>query len=59
VYLDHKWWAFDARNNEPRVGRVLMATGRDAADVAFLTSFGGSTLTKFFVVSDEEPAPAA
>jgi transglutaminase-like putative cysteine protease len=53
VYLDHKWWAFDARNNMPRVGRVLMATGRDAADVAFLTSFGSSTLTKFFVVSDE------
>jgi len=53
VYLDHKWWAFDARNNTPRIGRVLMATGRDAADVAFLTSFGSSTLTKFFVVSDE------
>ena len=53
VYLDHKWWAFDARNNTPRIGRVLMATGRDAADVAFLTSFGTSTMTKFFVVSDE------
>jgi transglutaminase-like putative cysteine protease len=53
VYLDHQWWAFDARNNTPRIGRVLMATGRDAADVAFLTSFGKSTLTKFFVVSDE------
>lgn len=53
VYLDNKWWAFDARNNQPRIGRVLMATGRDAADVAFLTSFGSSTLTKFFVVSDE------
>jgi transglutaminase-like putative cysteine protease len=53
VYLDHQWWAFDARNNTPRVGRVLMATGRDAADVAFLTSFGSSTLTNFFVVSDE------
>jgi transglutaminase-like putative cysteine protease len=53
VYLDDRWWAFDARNNTPRIGRVLMATGRDAADVAFLTSFGTSTLTKFFVVSDE------
>jgi transglutaminase-like putative cysteine protease len=53
VYLDHKWWAFDARNNRPRIGRVLMATGRDAADVAFLTSFGSSTMTKFEVVSDE------
>jgi transglutaminase-like putative cysteine protease len=59
VYLDHKWWAFDARNNQPRIGRVLMATGRDAADVAFLTSFGTSTLTHFYVVSDEviETAP--
>ena len=57
VYLDHKWWAFDARNNMPRIGRVLMATGRDAADVAFLTSFGSSTLTRFFVVSDVEAAP--
>jgi transglutaminase-like putative cysteine protease len=53
VYLDHKWWAFDARNNTPRIGRVLMATGRDAADVAFLTSFGSSNLIKFEVVSDE------
>ena len=53
VYLDHKWWAFDARNNMRRVGRILMATGRDAADVAFLTSFGSSNMTKFFVVSDE------
>jgi transglutaminase-like putative cysteine protease len=57
VYLDHKWWAFDARNNKPRIGRVLMATGRDAADVAFLTSFGSSTLMKFEVVSDEVKGP--
>jgi transglutaminase-like putative cysteine protease len=57
VYLDHKWWAFDARNNTPRIGRVLMATGRDAADVAFLTSFGSSTMTNFFVVSDEVVEP--
>jgi transglutaminase-like putative cysteine protease len=53
VYLDDQWWAFDARNNKPRIGRVLMATGRDAADVAFLTSFGSSMLTKFEVVSEE------
>ncbi|WP_263356214.1 transglutaminase-like domain-containing protein [Acidicapsa ligni] len=56
VYLDGRWWAFDARNNMPRIGRVLMATGRDAADVAFLTSFGSSTLTSFFVVSEEAEA---
>jgi len=53
AYLDGQWYSFDARNNTPRIGRVLMATGRDAADVAFLTSFGSSTMTKFFVVSDE------
>ena len=56
AYLDGRWWTFDARHSKPRVGRVLMATGRDAADVAFLTSFGGSTLTKFEVTSDEVPA---
>ncbi len=49
AYLDGKWWTFDARHNKPRIGRVLMATGRDAADVAFLTSFGTATMTKFEV----------
>jgi transglutaminase-like putative cysteine protease len=53
VYLSGKWWAFDARNNVPRIGRVLMATGRDAADVAITTSFGPTWLNKFLVVSDE------
>ncbi len=56
AYLDGRWWTFDARHNHPRIGRVLMATGRDAADVAFLTSFGSSTLKHFEVVSDEIPA---
>jgi transglutaminase-like putative cysteine protease len=53
VYLDGKWWTFDARHNEPRVGRVLMATGRDAADVAMTTSFGMAELAKFSVVTNE------
>jgi transglutaminase-like putative cysteine protease len=53
VYLDNKWWTFDARHNQPRIGRVLMATGRDAADVALTTSFGAANLKNFFVVSDE------
>jgi transglutaminase-like putative cysteine protease len=53
VFLDGKWWAFDARNNEPRIGRVLMATGRDASDVAITTSFGLANLTYFFVVTEE------
>lgn len=59
VWLEGRWWAFDARNNQPRIGRVLMATGLDAADVAITTSFGQANLTHFFVVTDEEkPAPA-
>jgi transglutaminase-like putative cysteine protease len=53
VWLGHRWWTFDARNNQPRIGRVLMATGRDAADVAITTSFGVSWLNKFSVVTDE------
>jgi len=58
AYLGGKWWTFDARHNQSRIGRVLMATGRDAADVAFLTSFGSSTLAKFEVISNEVPAPS-
>jgi transglutaminase-like putative cysteine protease len=53
VYLEGRWWTFDARHNEPRVGRILMATGRDAADVAITTSFGAAELAKFTVVTDE------
>lgn len=54
VYLDGKWWTFDARNNQPRLGRVLMATGRDASDVAITTSFGLAELRHFTVVTEEE-----
>jgi transglutaminase-like putative cysteine protease len=53
AYLEDRWWTFDARNNIPRIGRVLMATGRDAADVAITTSFGTSWLKNFTVVTDE------
>ena len=53
VYLDHKWWPMDARHNIPRLGRVLMARGRDAVDVALTTSFGPTKLTKFWVVTEE------
>jgi transglutaminase-like putative cysteine protease len=56
AYLDHRWWTFDARNNQPRLGRVLMATGRDASDVAMTTSFGQADLHGFFVVSEVEEA---
>ncbi len=53
VYLENRWWTFDARHNEPRVGRILMATGRDAADVAMTTSFGMAESVKFDVVTEE------
>ena len=53
VYLGNRWWTLDARHNRPRIGRVLMATGRDAADVAITTSFGVSLLRSFTVVTDE------
>jgi transglutaminase-like putative cysteine protease len=53
VYLGGKWWTFDARHNKPRIGRVLMARGRDAVDVALTTSFGPTTLEKFEVWTDE------
>jgi len=56
VYLQDRWWTFDARNNKPRIGRVLMATGRDAADVAITTSFGSGWLTSFTVITDEVAA---
>jgi len=58
VYLGNRWWPFDARNNQPRIGRILMATGRDAADVAITTSFGAAQLRRFSVVTDEVPEPA-
>ena len=53
VYLDGRWHTFDARNNKPRIGRVLIARGRDATDVAISTSFGASRLATFKVVSEE------
>lgn len=53
AYLDGRWWTFDARHNQPRIGRVLMAAGLDAADVAITTSFGIANLKTFNVVTDE------
>ena len=44
VYLGGRWYTFDARHNKPRIGRILMARGRDATDVAIVTSFGPCTL---------------
>ena len=53
VWLGDRWWTFDARYNTPRIGRVLMVRGRDAADGAMMTSFGSYDLTGFKVWTDE------
>jgi len=53
VYLDGRWYTFDARHNQPRIGRILMARGRDATDVAISTAFGRAELAGFKVVTDE------
>ena len=53
AYLEDRWWTFDARHNTSRIGRVLLATGLDATDVAITTSFGASKLTQFQIVTDE------
>lgn len=55
AYLEDRWWTFDARHNQPRIGRVLMAVGRDASDVAITTSFGTAQLREFSVITDEAP----
>jgi len=49
AYLDGRWHTFDARNNTPRIGRVVVGRGRDAVDVALITSFGPLELTSFEV----------
>ena len=59
VYLGGRWYTFDARNNKRRVGRVLIARGRDATDVAIANIFGAAQLVSFSVVSDELQDAAA
>jgi transglutaminase-like putative cysteine protease len=58
AFLDGRWYTFDPRNNIPRIGRILIARGRDASDVAISSTFGPNTLTSFKVWTDEEPASA-
>lgn len=53
VYLGGQWHTFDVRNNAPRIGRVLIARGRDAADVAISNTFGPNTLKSFNVYTEE------
>ena len=58
AFLDGNWYTFDARHNLPRIGRVPVARGRDAADAAISTTFGFNTLEKFEVWTDELDANA-
>jgi len=53
AFLDGRWYTFDARNNTARIGRVLIARGRDAADCAIASTFGPNTLKSFKVWTDE------
>jgi transglutaminase-like putative cysteine protease len=53
VYLSGQWFTADARHNKPRIGRILMGRGRDAADVPLSTSFGRTILSGFKVFTDE------
>ncbi len=55
VYLGGAWHTFDARNHQPRIGRILMARGRDATDTAIATTFGPALLVGFEVITDELP----
>ncbi len=57
VWLDGRWHTFDARNNVPRTGRVVVGRGRDAVDVALITSFGPLTLTGFKVIAEPAGTP--
>jgi hypothetical protein len=58
AYLGGRWYTFDARHNKPRIGRILMARGRDATDVAIVTSFGPCTLAGFKVITEEVTSAA-
>lgn len=53
VWLDGRWWTFDPRNNEPRIGRVIIARGRDALDAAMVTTWGAAELQVMTVWADE------
>jgi transglutaminase-like putative cysteine protease len=54
VFLDGRWYTIDARHNHPRIGRIVMGRGRDAADVAMSTAFGIAKLARFEVVTQEQ-----
>jgi transglutaminase-like putative cysteine protease len=54
AFLGGRWQTFDPRNNAPRTGRILMARGRDATDVALTNAFGPATLVRFEVVCERQ-----
>ncbi|MBC5802704.1 MAG: transglutaminase family protein, partial [Candidatus Eremiobacteraeota bacterium] len=55
AFLGGAWWTFDPRNNERRKGRIVIARGRDALDVAMVTTYGAATLQRMAVWADEIP----
>jgi transglutaminase-like putative cysteine protease len=55
IFLGGRWWTFDPRNNEARIGRALIGRGRDALDVAMVSTYGGPELTSMTVWADEVP----
>ena len=57
VYLGGRWYTMDARHNRPRIGRIVMARGRDATDVAISTAFGVANLGRFDVITEEVQEP--
>jgi transglutaminase-like putative cysteine protease len=57
VFLDGRWFTFDARHNEPRIGRITVARGRDATDIPLATSFGPHRLAQFKVWTEEVDQP--
>jgi transglutaminase-like putative cysteine protease len=58
AYLGGRWYTFDARHNTPRIGRIVMARGRDATDIPMMNSFGPHFLTRFEVITEEVHEPA-
>jgi transglutaminase-like putative cysteine protease len=55
VFLGGRWYVLDARHNRPRIGRIVIARGRDAADVAISTTFGPARLARFKVITEQVP----
>jgi len=53
AFLGGRWFTFDARHNCPRIGRILIARGRDAADIPMITTFGPHRLIQFAVITEE------